>query len=233
MAKRRGVKRKLTVNQAAEKKQIARINRAIKRIEKRGFELLQEVLPSRPSRVTKQYLEKLSKVTPEFIYKKSRYVDFETGEVLTGVEGRKLERSKAAKKGIERKKRKEQGWDDPGIDINIGIDDTFVDNNHEYSKMIIDNWKDSVSGFNERAVTFMYHWLNNAIERHGIDAVADALEKSANEGYGLTRQEAYDLNKVRSYMQHIMDMMEEYGDFSRDEFEEALEEDEYWFDGDN
>lgn len=78
-------------------KQVKRIKQTISRAEKRGY-IVDYKLPEEPKRITKKSVERLQKVKPEDIYKKSKFVDKETGEIFSGLEGRKLERKKSAEK---------------------------------------------------------------------------------------------------------------------------------------
>ena len=103
MAKRR----KLTPAEQVYNKELRRINRFIKAAEQRGFIFNLKIIPPRPNKITKASAERLKKITPQTLYKKASYQtdDFQT---LSGEEGRKYERSRAAKKGVETIRRKKQ-----------------------------------------------------------------------------------------------------------------------------
>ena len=103
MAKRR----KLTPAEQAYNKELRRINRFIKAAEQRGFIFNLKIIPPRPKKITKASAERLKKITPQTLYKKASYQtdDF---QILSGEEGRKYERSRAAKKGAETVRRKKQ-----------------------------------------------------------------------------------------------------------------------------
>lgn len=79
----------------AYKKELSRIKRFVKEAEKRGYRFDFKI-PEPPKTYTKKQLEKLHKITPTSLYKKAKYYDLESGEILKGLEGRKLERSRAA-----------------------------------------------------------------------------------------------------------------------------------------
>lgn len=107
--------RKLTQRQienlAEFKKQRRRIQQFKRRAEKRGYIFPENLIPDIPKTATKKDIEKLKALTPEKLYKKIKLtVDIETGELLkkSGTERRKEERRKAAKKGIETKRRKQE-----------------------------------------------------------------------------------------------------------------------------
>ena len=94
-------KKNLTVNQQLWDKELRRIKRFMKRAEKRGY-LFNYDLPERPSRVTKKQLDLIRSIRPDTLYASADYIaDYETGEVISGLEGRRLERHRAAVKAAE------------------------------------------------------------------------------------------------------------------------------------
>lgn len=93
MAKRR----KLTPAEQAYRKEIRRINRFIKAAEKRGFIFNLKIIPPSPKKITKASVQRLKKITPETLYKKAFY-QTDDYQILSGEEGRKLERSRVSKK---------------------------------------------------------------------------------------------------------------------------------------
>lgn len=103
MAKRR----KLTPAEQAYNKELRRINRFIKAAEQRGFIFNLKIIPPRPKKITKASAERLKKITPQTLYKKASY-QTDNFQILSGEEGRKYERSRAAKKGAETVRRKKQ-----------------------------------------------------------------------------------------------------------------------------
>lgn len=88
-------KKKKTVAQ----RETERIKRQIRNLEKRGYVVYVE-LP----KTTKA----LKNLTLEKLYKKSKYIDKETGELISAKRGRELERQKAAKKGAYTRKIRKQ-----------------------------------------------------------------------------------------------------------------------------
>ena len=87
------MKKRLTPNQAAWNKEFKRIQRFIKDASKRGFTFDVEI--EKPSRVTKKRLEEIRSLKPKELYKQATYIIPETGEEVTGTEGRFYERSQA------------------------------------------------------------------------------------------------------------------------------------------
>lgn len=98
--------KKLTQLQLDYKKQVKRLKQAVRRAEKRGYIVPENVIPKQPKRITKKTVERLKKITTKEIYSKSEKLDFETGELIPGEVARKQERSDAAKKAAKTKKNK-------------------------------------------------------------------------------------------------------------------------------
>lgn len=72
---------------------------------RRGY-VIDAVLPKEPKKITEASVRRIKKISAN-LYKKSYYVT-EEGEVISGEEGRKYERSRSAKKAAETRKRKKQ-----------------------------------------------------------------------------------------------------------------------------
>lgn len=104
MAKRS--KAKKTANQRAYSKQVNRIKQFIARAEKRGFRFEADIIPQTPKRITKTAINRLKNLTPAKLYEKATAIDYETGEIISGTEGRRNERKESAKRGQETRKRK-------------------------------------------------------------------------------------------------------------------------------
>lgn len=98
-------KKKLTVNQQQWKKEVNRLKQFIKRAEKRGF-TFDDVIPATPRRITKKQLNLIKSLTPNVLYSSSQYTDPQTGQGMTGTEGRRLERSRASQKGVKTRQQK-------------------------------------------------------------------------------------------------------------------------------
>lgn len=65
--------------QKAYRKERQRIQRQIRRMERRAYDV-PELLPEIPKHITKASVNKLKKITTEYLYSKSRYIDVETGK---------------------------------------------------------------------------------------------------------------------------------------------------------
>lgn len=99
-------KKKPTQLQLDYKKQVKRLKQAIRRAEKRGYIIPDNIIPPQPKRITRKAVERLKNITASDIYVKAEKIDFETGELISGIEARKKERSEAAKKAAKTRKSK-------------------------------------------------------------------------------------------------------------------------------
>lgn len=165
MAKRK----KLTENQKVWNKEARRINRFIRNARKRGFEFTEFQPLTRPKKVTLKSIQKLKAITPQTLYKSAQYVDVNTGEIMSGTEGRTLERSRAAKRGIDRKR-----WEAE----NKGKYQTGQSEQPDYTRftdIIIRDYTRQILRFPHKVSQLVLEALRNSIEKSGRDAVAQAL----------------------------------------------------------
>ena len=89
----------------AFRKAVSNFFRKARSMAKRGY-VIDAVLPKEPKKITEASVRRIKKISSD-LYKKSYYVT-EEGEVISGEEGRKYERSRSARKAAETRKRKKQ-----------------------------------------------------------------------------------------------------------------------------
>ena len=89
----------------AYRKAVSAFFRKGRSMARRGY-VIDAVLPKEPKKITEASVRRIKKISSD-LYKKSYYVT-EEGEVISGEEGRKYERSRSAKKAAETRKRKKQ-----------------------------------------------------------------------------------------------------------------------------
>ena len=108
----KGIKRRLisdkqkAINKAYSKER-DRIRKQINRMQKADFEVPEGALPKIPKKKTAASVRKLKAITADKLYKQSRYIDYITGEILPGLEGKKI-RSEAAKEARKRRSKRKQ-----------------------------------------------------------------------------------------------------------------------------
>lgn len=94
---------KLTPNQQAWKKERKRLQQFIRRAKKRGYTFPEDVIPETPKRITQKQLSKIKGLNPQTLYAQAEYYHPITGETISGLEGRTLERKRSARKAQETK----------------------------------------------------------------------------------------------------------------------------------
>lgn len=101
--RRENVKRTAAMSEELKdqyEKQLRRIKRFVRQATKRGYDFPDTAIPKRPKTITEASVRKAASLTPDVLYKKATYTK-NTGEVITGLEGRKHERQQAAIKAAE------------------------------------------------------------------------------------------------------------------------------------
>lgn len=178
-------------------KEYKRVKSLVRSFEKRGYivpESIKSIKPMSETKVTARSLNRLKNITPESMYRRSRYITPE-GKETSGVRGRDLEREAAAKKAAET--RKEKKWIDivwknvvqPMIDrLKSGVPETY------YSKRGLVPKADEVLQLQKKAASELLSWLENPYNRIKIATavfyaykkgsdLADALNTFLESGY--------------------------------------------------
>lgn len=136
------------------RKQRKRILQFIKRAESRGYVFNFE-LPKKPKRITEASVRRLQKITPKKLYEKSKAVDFNTGEILSGTEYRKRERKEAARRAaVTRSKTLQYS--------------SFAD-------ITINNFISGMSHIAKDAYSVLIGWINEKMTKDGKLALAKAI----------------------------------------------------------
>lgn len=169
-------------------KEYKRVKNLVRSFEKRGYvvpESVKSIKPMSETKVTTRSLNRLKNITPESLYRKSRYITPE-GKETSGVRGRDLERETAGRKAAEtRKKSKNKDlWIDivwknvvqPMIDrLKSGVPETY------YSKHGLVPKADVVIKVQKKAAAELLSWLQNPDNRTEIaKAVFYAYKKGAD-----------------------------------------------------
>lgn len=99
--KKRQSAKQQAINKAYAKER-NRVKSFVRRAEKRGYSFPETIIPSIPKRKTEASIRKLKKLTKDVLYAKATYGGEATfGELVSGIEGLKLERQLRAKKASE------------------------------------------------------------------------------------------------------------------------------------
>lgn len=209
-------KRKLTPAEQAYNKELRRINRFIKAAEKRGFIFNLKILPPRPKKITKASVQRLKKITPETLYKKASYQtdDF---QILSGEEGRKLERSRASKKVAETARRKKQAFLPSAQKSTIPqgprkgppsiVDSVLVTVEELIARFPDGNiWTDWQEKLHRKNKNMLEGMLNTQIMLYGRATIAYRFEKSAAQVVDLAEQIIYGDSKEEDFQIDIQAM---------------------------
>lgn len=216
-------KRKLTPIQQQYRKERRRIQNAMNRLEKQGYVLPEDLLPSIPKKVTQSSINRLKKITSESIYKKSKKLDFETGEITPGIVARDKARSQRAKEAARRRSFKQE-YVSPQVYTEPPQYTTFPSG----ADIIINNFRSDVIGrFPESAGPILNRWLDGLLAQQDKEDVANMLETAAANGVVIDYKVAYNTEALMGAIADFMDYLETTSGFKQD-LMDTLEFEEDW-----
>ena len=216
-------KRKLTPIQQQYRKERRRIQNAMNRLEKQGYVLPEDLLPSIPKKVTQASINRLKKITSESIYKKSKKLDFETGEITPGIVARDKARSQRAKEAARRRSFKQE-YVSPQVYTEPPQYTTFPSG----ADIIINNFRTDVIGrFPESAGPILNRWLDGLLAQQDKEDVANMLETAAANGVVIDYKVAYNTEALMGAIADFMDYLETTSGFKQD-LMDTLEFEEDW-----
>lgn len=209
MAKRR----KQTPTQKAYYKERRRIQSFIRRAEKRGYIFDAGTLPEIPKKITAASVRRLKALTPKELYKKSRVVIEETGEIISGTKARNIERSISAQKAAHTRRTKTTRTDKTAGAWDEGI---------------IRQWYDHVGMFPAVLTPIFTAWIIRMFEQYSRHDVAVALQRAASKDMWFTAQEAYDEEKIYNKLAEVTRLVPDITIGYVDRIIEELEYRESW-----
>lgn len=215
--------RKLTSVQQQYKKERNRIQSAMRRLEKQGYVLPDDLLPSTPKKVTQASINRLKKITTESIYKKSVRLDVETGEITPGIVARDKARSQRAKEAARRRAFKQE-YVSPQVYTEPPQYTTFPSG----ADIIINNFRSDVIGrFPESAGPILNRWLDGLLAQQDKEDVANMLETAAANGVVIDYKVAYNTEALMGAIADFMDYLDTTSGFKQD-LMDTLEFEEDW-----
>lgn len=216
-------KRKLTSVQQQYKKERNRIQSAMRRLEKQGYVLPDDLLPSTPKKITQASINRLKKITTEAIYKKSVRLDVETGEITPGIVARDKARSQRAKEAARRRSFKQE-YASPQVYTEPPKYTTFPSG----ADIIINNFRYDVIGrFPESAGPILNRWLDDLLAQQDKEDVANMLETAAANGVVIDYKVAYNTESLMGAIADFMDYLDTTSGFKQD-LMDTLEFEEDW-----
>lgn len=199
-------KKKISPTQKEYNKQLARIKRFIKSAEKRGYRFDDRALPKTPKRVTKASVRALKNITPDVLYRHATAMS-PSGEIISGTEARKIERSESAKRAAKTRAEKHRGKASPApgdSGYRPRIADVVLRNVEELIAQFDPSsyQPEWLRGIHERHHTLVQRVFYGQINIYGRAAVAYRLEHSAYDIiqivnrmlYGDSKGEDFDLD---------------------------------------
>lgn len=167
----------LTPIQQEYRRNRRRIQSAIRRLENRGYLVPENILPAIPKKITPASVRRLESLTTEKLYKRSEYVVQETGEIVPGKRGRKIEnklrteyKREVGRTSARRKQKQPTPQATDYVDFN---DQIFAVFQMEMAEIF---------GRNERLFNYITRWFNRTLETYGRHDFAEALEKAKDSG---------------------------------------------------
>ena len=223
-------KKQLSDVQQAYRKERRRIQRQIRRMENRAYDV-PSLLPDMPKRITQASVNRLKKISTEYLYKHSRYIDIDTGEILTGEQGRKKERKEAAlRAAATRRELKKELVTPPSQPITPPPEPDYV----MFDKQILTVFTmemTEIFGRNEKLFNYITRWYNMSLEKYGAEEMAEALEKAKSEGLFPGWEAVSDSEILVGKLEAITNLMAINSE-SREELFEKLKALEDWTEGD-
>lgn len=228
-------------------KEYRRITQAIRRQEKLGYFIPEEVKPLKPSEMSsirKSDVQRLISLTPKKIRKHSVYVDIDTGEAFPGLDivksHHKAKPSKAkSKQSKPKKKSKPKKTLSPPQEPEeldsfwYGDDIDNVPQQHRqyypgFENIAITGYLQQLKQFpNAEGARMLSDWLSKLIDQFGRHAVAVMLDEGSRDGNIVTWETVYK-GGVQVYMTNMMEYLPGLGAEDKERLGEIMEEMESW-----
>lgn len=228
-------------------KEYRRITQAIRRQEKLGYFIPEEVKPLKPSEmpsIRKSDVQRLINLTPKKIRKKSVYVDTDTGEAFPGLDivksHHKAKPSKAKNKSTTPKKKRKPKKPTPPPQEPEELDTFWYGDDIDY---VPESQREYYPGFENIAITgylkqleqfpnaegarMLSDWLQKLIDEYGRHSVAVMLDEGSRNGNIVTWETVYK-GGVQVYMTNMMEYLPGLGAEDKQRLGEIMEEMESW-----
>lgn len=174
-------------------RELYNLKRRVKTKQKRGYTVPESIIPNRPKVVNPESISILKKRTGEYIAKKSVYISPE-GTKVKGLQRLKQERSERSKRAAEtrknfyaRKAKEEPNTSYLGADWYEPVEPVYK--SHAVLQQLRDlidswtpdvRWSSELTGLKNQDKKLLENALNFAIERDGLEAVAQRCEANAD-----------------------------------------------------
>lgn len=236
-------KSKLTPTQQEYRRERQRIQRQINRMTNRGY-YVPELLPKIPKKITEASVRRLKKLTTEKLYKESRFIDIETGEILTGKQGQLIENKQRTQRAAQtrRNKRKNVSGETsktPPQDKTKGYQDRNGKTVYDVEVVQFDQQvlivftmeMTEIFGRIPKLFNYITAWFTASRFKYGDEELAEVLQQTKESGDWPSWECISDEELLRGKLTAITDLMAINRE-SREEMFEELEQLEDWTEGD-
>lgn len=191
------------------RKQRNRVNKLLKNAMERGY-IFPERLFKEHKNINKKAVESLKKLTPKELYKKGYYSGEyvpEGKDIVSGEEGRKLERAAAAQKAKETRKRKKHDTELPAQE------DMFA-------RTVVQNYISRIDQFPiiirkgeplGGARSLLLSWINQMIKENGYWGTSEMILKAEESGNLLSFRVLNYFEVAVQYIGTMITYLPEYG----------------------
>lgn len=217
--------KRVTIKQQYQKER-KRVLAAIRRLERRGYEVDRSIVPKIPKRPTRASVSRLQKIDIDLIYKKSRYGGEATfGEIVSGEEGRKAERSARSRKSAHTRRERKYPTNDTNFTSPPETIPPFQD---FFYKNIIYQFLEELSTYNHPGARKLEYWVNALIEQNGEEDTAIMLQTGAEQGLILTFETVYDETERNNYIQQMINYLPDIGELTKEDLLHDFEDLGIW-----
>lgn len=171
----------------------AKRRRFLRRAEARGYRFSDEVYKytNRQNVADPNVaIEYLNQLTPEYLYSQSFYLlDPSTGEVVSGTEGRKIERSRAALKGARTKRQRAMPhWSESVLSATYDNLDKLGSISWRYD-----------SGRMDSAATVVRKYIDDVRDKYGDGIAARVIVNMERSGHPINFDLLYKMDTIQGY----------------------------------
>lgn len=217
------------LNNREYNKQLRRIKQFIRRAEQRGYQFAPNTIPQKPKNVTKASVRKLARLTPERLYQKAVYGGEATyGEIVSGTEGIKAERSARARKAAQTRALKQ--FDIQPVRVPTQPEAIFeppynpAPDREFYTRTVISTWLGELQLYeNGEAYRLLRAWFDAVRQENGDEATAEMIQEGADHGYMLTWETVYKMDEARTYIAGMSEYIPDAGILYQEELLERTE----------
>lgn len=221
----------------AYRRERQRIQRQINRMAKRGYDV-PELLPKIPKKITEASVRSLKKLTTEKLYKESRFIDIETGELLTGKQGQLIENKQRAQRAAQTRINKRKTSKIPPKDKTKGYQDrngkpVYDVEVVQFDKQVLTVFTmemTEIFGRSPKLFNYITAWFTASRFKYGDEELAEVLQQTKESGDWPGWECVSDTERLVGKLSAITDLLAINSE-SREELFEELEQLEDWTEG--